>query len=171
MAADINESAATRDGTSAADRISLVLASVLGLITLGAWVFALWLVLASPRPYNPDRVSSGPDCGSPAFFSERTYADSITYRPGRDEDKTYDADTALSIADDCVDPVRHRINAAVGVSVASAPVAALWLWLAMVVRTDRLVREGGLAPQPASSTAGPDPDPESAGESTDPDDH
>lgn len=96
------------------------LAVVTGCAALVGWGWAIVLALVPVRVPVPGD-GSGQKCGSPALFDRAAMADSLG-----DDDERFD--TYWSGL--CAEKVSQHIREAVGLSVVTAPLSALWVWSA-----------------------------------------
>ncbi|WP_392675805.1 hypothetical protein [Streptomyces sp. LN785] len=116
--------------TSGRYRLLLGVAVVAGCLTLGGWVWALWLAFA---PIG-EPVASNPhlSCGPPALFDESAFADSASYLG----DEEY-------WAGQCAKKVDTHVRGAVGITAVTAPLSVLWIWSALTLPRGRPATAAG----------------------------
>jgi hypothetical protein len=120
----------------------------LGLVALAGMVWALWLAFW-PVPHHGERDAStvpGLSCGTPAFYSQTRFADSLMPRWGTDDD----SDVVDQITAECTHRIDTRIRYTVGVGVVTFPVTALWLWCDLKLHPGR--GAAALARRPVRAT-------------------
>ncbi|MET8701385.1 hypothetical protein ABZW10_21325 [Kitasatospora sp. NPDC004723] len=91
---------------------------LLGLLALGAWLWAVGLAFVPASHEFPNGTSV--DCGSPMFYE---------YYSGRDYTH-------------CAAVTDGRMRDAVGVGLVTLPLSVVWLWRTVSIRLERLERRG-----------------------------
>ncbi|MEV5944579.1 hypothetical protein [Streptomyces sp. NPDC051994] len=111
---------------------------IVGLLALVGWVWALWLAFYPMQHGGDGGVESQElSCQQPALFQESSFTKSIS--------DTWNKEIARNLAAECADKNDAHLRLALGVAILAAPLALLWLWGDLVLRT------GAKAGQPAAA--------------------
>ncbi|MFI6689839.1 hypothetical protein [Streptomyces sp. NPDC050485] len=122
--------------TSSERKLTTASAYVVGILTITGWAAAMWLALI---PVAGSNGSATQQCGVPALFNRASEQKKLS--PHDDGTGLFDASAARYWADVCADAVGSRINSAVGTTVITLPLSALWIWCVSSLKRPRQDQE------------------------------